>query len=343
MERLSSATKRGTIESALNSQGESAAEASPEAEVTVDGVPFELRLCTAYGYRYRLMNDDLVLMIAPNPRASMGCVRAQYSSALLWREGWRSATERGERLVRAMLHARAFTRPHGVARLDLCADFQGWQPIASDLDRFVTRANYRAVHKIGDALSGFTFGKGDASARIYDKTLEIVQSGKEWMRAIWVQGEYDCAAPVWRLEFQLRRPMLREMDLGCLSAASEGLARLWNYLTAKWLRLVVPGVCDRRELWDLDPVWDCLTGANFGAKGEALVRTRKRSLDRDRLERGLLGNLTSYAALARHSTLESAMSAVEVALAARLAKRGVPFHRLVDRRRRRMATLPVVA
>lgn len=337
------ATKRAAIEAALDSAGESAAETLPEAEVVIDGEKFALELCRAHGYRYRLVNADLVLMVRPESQGPMGCVRAQFSSVMLWHGGWAHAIARVELLVRAMLHGGVFTRPHAVSRLDMCVDFQGWIPVDADLLRCVTRATYNGAHHICAALSGFSFGRGEVTARIYDKTLELAQSGKEWMRAVWESSGYDVTAPVWRLEFELRREALRQMRMGSLPGAFEHLGRLWEYLTTRWLRLTMPGATDRRERWKTDPAWEVLADAWLVDSGCEIVRVRKHCHDRERLLSGIFGGLKSLAALDGHNTLGAAVKGAEVCLLARMTERGERFEALVEARRRRAAHLRPVA
>lgn len=102
------------------------------------------------------------------------------------------------------------------SRVDIYADFQGWVPRAEDYDDFITRSrrntSHIAVHHDGRRFTGFTFGRDAMVARIYDKGLEIAHSGKVWMREVW-GGRLDPSAPVWRLEFQLRRQLLAECSL----------------------------------------------------------------------------------------------------------------------------------
>lgn len=101
-----------------------------------------------------------------------------------------------------------------VSRADLYADVQGWSPRPSDADRFVCRAIRRRVylaaaeaHRMRRELSGFTFGKGDLLARIYNKTRELAATGDSWPELLWEGADRD--RPVWRVEFQFRSGALR--------------------------------------------------------------------------------------------------------------------------------------
>lgn len=98
-------------------------------------------------------------------------------------------------------------------------------------------------------FTGFSFGRGMISARLYDKTRELSVSRKGWFREVWRRsGTFAEEAPVWRLEFQLRREALVDFHevaaLGDLSRSGmgaweecrEALPGLWSYLTARWMR-----------------------------------------------------------------------------------------------------------
>jgi hypothetical protein len=156
------------------------------------------------------------------------------------------------------------------------------------------------------------------------------------MRTVWELASYDPAAPVWRLEYQVRREALRELHVSELPDIDGKLGGLWDYLARDWLRLTVPVRGDRPERWPVDPDWQQLRGADFGAAGGALIRERKRSSDMHRLESQLFGLLVSHAALARRVSLAEAMRAVKRAHQARLRNREEEFPDLVAARVRRM-------
>jgi hypothetical protein len=75
-----------------------------------------------------------------------------------------------------------------ISRGSIYADFQGWEPQLTDLDRFVSFSRHRCgfqenqqVYMTGLRLTGLMFGKGDLAVRIYDKTVEIHRRGVSWL------------------------------------------------------------------------------------------------------------------------------------------------------------------
>ena len=61
------------------------------------------------------------------------------------------------------------------------------------------------------------------SARLYNKLLEIVVSGKAWTVPLWKQTGWDEQSRVWRLEFEIKREVLTQKGLGKFSDALKHL------------------------------------------------------------------------------------------------------------------------
>jgi len=149
----------------------------------VAGTSFVLRPSAHHGYRYRLFNDDLVLMVNPKPSPLVPAIMAEFRSAFLWRVGWREAAALIGNIGRALLDAPTVEQPPIVSRLDIVRRLPGLDPLPPQTSTgFVCRARYRAAHHNGPDLTGFSFGRGVIAARLYDKTVELARSGKDWMR-----------------------------------------------------------------------------------------------------------------------------------------------------------------
>jgi hypothetical protein len=195
------------------------------------------------------------------------------------------------------------------SRVDIYADFQGWVPRPEDYDRFVTRSrrntSHIAVHHDGRRFTGFTFGRDAMVARLYDKSLEIAHSGKGWMREIWADRR-DPSAPVWRLEFQLRRQVLAESSLREPQDVTAKWQNLWGY-AMKWLSLREPAPNATRTRWPVADLWSDLTRSKPGIAYSPLVRKRIREHDESAVIRGLTGYASSLAAATGISDLDLAM------------------------------------
>lgn len=224
------------------------------------------------------------------------------------------------------------------SRIDVYADTQGWEPTSRDFERFVCRGVRRRMytnseqqlHGFGQRVSGFTFGKLDVVARVYDKTLELATRGETWPSLFW--RDADPMRRVWRVEFQFRRNALVSMRLRTPESAVEMRQSLWRYGT-EWLSLRVPTGARKRSRWPEDPVWSCLREAEIGLPASELVRERIRGADERRLVSGFVGYASSLAALTDAGDVRSALDRAEPLAARYLLERGSSFSEVVKRKR----------
>ena len=149
--------------------------------------------------------------------------------------------------------------PPKISRIDLFADFSTDYDMAQFPGRdWVKRSKKRAIHEECDEVTGISFGSGnEVSARLYDKTRELVKSGKDYMRPLWAAEGWDGAAQVWRMEYQIRREGLPEAMKGAATEALPLCGNLWRYLCDDWLRLAIPSNSDdTRTRWPTHPLWE---------------------------------------------------------------------------------------
>lgn len=231
--------------------------------------------------------------------------------------------------------------PAGVSRVDLYADFEGWAPVAADMERFVTRSVRKdAFHEsivgsnAGRRFTGFRFGRDALVGRIYDKSLEITSSGKDWMLDIWAPRRRT-DQPVWRLEFQFRRSAIADFNLGGVDEVLGARQDLWRY-GLEWLSLRTPTPDRDRDRWPLADEWGVLQRVNLGPPIAGLVRRRIRDRQEMTLIRGLGGYMTSLAALHRVPDEDRAFAIARTKLAAYLTGRGTSFGRVVAEKRLRV-------
>jgi hypothetical protein len=255
-------------------------------------------------YRYWLRCGDFDVFVARGQ--SLPAVYARIASEFIHEVGPLNALADLKSFVATLLDQ---TDEATCSRVDIYADFQGWVPRADDYDRFITRSrrniSHIAVHHDGRRFTGFTFGRDAMVARLYDKGLEIAHSGKAWMREVWA-NRLDPSAPVWRLEFQLRREVLAECSL---SEPQDVLAQrqsLWAY-AMQWLSLREPTLGATRTRWPVADVWSHLTQSQGEVACSPLVRKRIREHDEAVLVRGLTGYASSLAAVTGVSDLDLAM------------------------------------
>lgn len=227
------------------------------------------------------------------------------------------------------------------------------------LDRFITRARERVEYDLpaddqsacarvrldGRTLSGFTFGaRGQGMfCRIYDKTRQSPAEAP--IRGLWDHAGYDAERDgvVWRVEFEFRRSLLRELrdDAQWMpDAPSELLAgrlnELWRYAATHWLRLHAAHP-SRGKRPEVEPWWEALGLLDFGAgtldANPPLRREAPPAADTHRLMASLTGSFTSIAAAWRITDIDRACDALAAHLRSHPGQAG--FRSAVIKRKER--------
>jgi hypothetical protein len=282
-------------------------------------------------YRYCLRHEHCQIGLSPSHH--LPAIRLQPRSAFLHAVGPADALEWLQLLLEPHVGPIRFS----VARLDLFADFQGWQLGGDDRHRFVVRGKERDTYEDGQELSGFVFGRRSTNtvlARIYDKQREMLRSGADYWPGIW--GErYDPGKPVHRVEFELGRTGLREYGIDTPGEAIEAAGALWASLTETWLTYRSPTSDETRARWPLAPEWRAVQHASIrgGAAGLERIRQGKREGDLRRLMPRLVGELASFAVIVGTEKLSDTLASLLPAIHQLEAERGVHFEEKVARRR----------
>jgi hypothetical protein len=87
---------------------------------------------------------------------------------------------------------------------------------------------------------------------MYNKGLEVKKEGtKLWFLDLW---QRESTEDIWRIEFQLRRPALKQLAIDSLDDLKETQAALWRYLTSKWFSLRLPDN-EKAERKTIHPLW----------------------------------------------------------------------------------------
>jgi len=163
-----------------------------------------------------------------------------------------------------------------VGRIDMFVDFvttvdlEGW-----DRTAWVTRASAISSYSVDGVFTGWAIGLGGAiAARLYDKTLELKVSHKDYLKGLWTQAGWDGKAHVWRLEFQLKRETLSQLGLKDFDLVIENLGGIWSYAITQWLKLTLPNADDKtRSRWPVHPLWAALASIDWETSGGPLLRS----------------------------------------------------------------------
>lgn len=221
------------------------------AAIEFGGERFALRRFGRKPYSFVLKNRAFELQLGE--RVQPRCY-AQFGSELLWQERLEGAVKRfREILARVGTYE---TRPEVVSRVDAAFDFVVPNP-DFDSGHFVSRAEKDARWRENGAPQSFQFGKGEIVARVYDKVAEIQQqSGKHWLFDIWGTNE-----SVWRCEFQIRGPRLKEAGIATVEQLRAYLPALVRSLAQDHTSLRIPSRDSNRSRWPVHPMWKGLIAA----------------------------------------------------------------------------------
>ena len=197
-------------------------------------------------YNFRLTSGDITLLI--NKRKADGAVptcRLEIGSLSCWSPGFYNIY----RKVTAFLGANgARIIKERVSEVHLAADFIGVDIKGLDFDnqeKWIARATDFNPHYKHRRFTGVDLGKGDIMLRCYDKVTELKRSRSQHKQQIfseiWGSRKFD-ERPVTRVEYQLRRPKLREFSddeqhkVDTVHDLVESLRSLWRYLTTEWTK-----------------------------------------------------------------------------------------------------------
>lgn len=268
------------------------------AQVSLGGHLFEVKDKGKGRYPYVLVDNCFHLQVSRATAKRLPLAYVQLSSELLTAMSVSDA----EQALRFIVNT--FGRVDGEAqtsRVDLFVDFVSDVSMESwHRDAWVTRAHKINTYSDQREFTGWSIGLGGVlSARLYDKTLELRQSHKDYLKPLWQAAGWQEGQSVWRLEFQFKREVLNELGVTSIPLLLSSLPGLWGYAVGSWLRLTVPNPDDATQTrWPNHPLWDRLAGVSWGsADGVPLGRLRKTRLPSDEsLFVNGLGGLTSFMA-----------------------------------------------
>lgn len=260
--------------------------------------PFTIKPHGTKGFSWILTGADFTYKIANStaPGSRPNCM-IEFRSEALWRLGAADVLKialsiieaNGGRIIEAKL-----------SRVDLCLDLMmpenRW---SQDLTNYtVTRATDIGTYKKNNKLTGIRIGKGVISARLYDKPLEIQQQSKKvWMFDIWGIQEVPPGKKIIRIEFQIRREVLKELGLKTAEDLFQKIDQAWAYCTKQWLKFQDrPGLhhTQRTTFKWYEEIQDSFQGVQGAAP---LVREKAVSMDKKRLMQQANGLITSIHAI----------------------------------------------
>lgn len=269
------------------------------------GIEFVIKPAGKRPYSYILLNDDFSMKIAK--KVSSGKfpeIFIEMRSQFLWRFGYEYAVK----FVRDWLETWSEIARDLVNRADLTIDLLGYPEI--NINMIISRARTGTqyckyipfqdgeIYYYASVETGRTFGTSPLMMRIYDKTLEIKLSHKEWFYDLWAQNGWDRESQVARVEMEMQREFLKDFDVTTFASFKERIGDIFRYLTGDWFTLRVPLPDTNCSRWPVTPFWSEVQGAldQFG-KTHGLKRGRIKEVKKEVLLPMAAGIISSIAAL----------------------------------------------
>lgn len=278
-----------------------------QAQVQIGDQIFEVQDKGSRRYAFVLLDNCFRIQVASREATSLPLAHLQISSELLTLQGYVEAERRARFVVGTFGLVSGAAK---ISRVDLCTDVQTTFPMDSwPASAWVTRAHRIDPHYVQGRFSGWSIGSGGALVcRLYDKTLELERKPRAYLGALWRQSGWDGMQRVWRLEFQFRREVLKELGISSPDELPAALGGLWSYATKQWLRLTLAAAHDQtRSRWTTHPLWDAFAQIDWGNPRVVLVRVRTERVPADsHLFRQGLAGLTSYMAARRIFDIQEA-------------------------------------
>lgn len=270
------------------------------AQVVIGLHLFEVKDKGKGRFSYVLVDNSFYLQASNGRSKALPMAYVQISSEYLAHAG----VEQAENSLQFIVNTLGLVKePANISRADLFVDFCADLKMDSfnPLESWITRTQSIDLHYRYNRFSGWSFGMGgDINARLYDKTLEVEKKSKKfYLYKFWQAKGWHTSEIVWRMEFEAKREVLKQLGIYKLNNLLELQSALWLYLTQDWLRLAMPSLTDGNQTrWPNHPLWDDLTLAfNQNSEQEKLKRfTTARIPEDERLFVHGLGGITSFMA-----------------------------------------------
>lgn len=301
-------------------------------QIELNTIILDIELSGARFYSYRLTCKDFTLLFSEKPSSENPPVKVQFSSSYLWSYGYKEAFYKFiEWFQKAFTLKITGTR---ISRLDVCVDTDEAQFKMCDISGIVTYSKTKTMHFLtnvddinytGRNFTGFTIGRGNTIlCRIYDKTKEIIKSGKEWFKEIWQKNGWKEEKPVWRVEFQLRRKVLKEFSFDSVEDTFLELDALWKYLTCEWLELRKPVKNVQVSRWQIKTKWQVIqTAVEYDAPALIRLKIKKGNLEKLKAQAG--GLLISIGAAEFIDDIKGTVESLEDYMIEKLKKKKKKF------------------
>jgi hypothetical protein len=200
------------------------------------------------GYTFIISNEDFEIELGEfnNPNFYV-----TFRSQALWQDCPYSLHDKFQKWARSIGYVPY--REESLSRVDYCFDYHLTE-IDFDEDSFVSRSSKDSQYRENGKVQTFSLGKGDVVLRLYDKVAEISQkSDKVWFYILWGQDEN-----VWRIEWQIRKSVLKRFEILTFEDLKEKQGDLLWYLASEHDTLRKSNGDCNKSRWPFHPLWNDL-------------------------------------------------------------------------------------
>jgi hypothetical protein len=237
---------------------------------------FMLQKNTFRGHEYCLIAKYYSLRISPKQNlGTMPNVFVEIRAEALWTFGEEEAVNKIIILLKQYTISINLIKP---SRFDICLDIELPKDEWSQdiLDNAITKAKVDYAYRRNKEIETMYVGEGDLLARIYNKAVEIKIHNKEWMYAIWNIDKSRNGTRIIRVEFQLRRPVIKSLGINTIEDLYREKKSVWAYLSQNWLKFLVKEERNK-ERQKIFPWWIAVQNG-FGEGNEPSTRVRHESI-----------------------------------------------------------------
>jgi hypothetical protein len=273
------------------------------------GMSFNMQRTGAGNYSYVLKCGDITFLFSNHKaNAQFPNCRIEIGSMSCWHPGWLHLFE----TITAWLRSQgaSFVKQK-VTELHLCADLLG---AAYDLtgftnkERWTSHCNKGTQHFEDWQYNYLSLGKGDFMFRCYNKTGELdPESAKhDFFHDLWRANTGHDVKHVTRLEFQIRRTIIKKLGIKSVSDLRQKLNSLWAYCVGDgdenkgWCRFLDREMTptDRKnknhQRYETDSLWETVRNIRFnGGRTHHLVRDKTQHVNIDLLLKMMAGCASS--------------------------------------------------
>ncbi len=204
---------------------------------------------TNSGYPFVIENEVFVIQFGEFNTPNF---YVKFRSIALWHHGALALHERF--LAWAASIGMIQSQPERLSRVDYAFDY--FLPeLDFDEDSFISQATKDNQHRKNGKIQTLKFGIDKVVLRIYNKTDEINEvSHKTWLFDLW-GIDHD----VWRIEWQVRKDFLRQLDISSFTSLAERQGDLLRVLVKDHTTLRIKSNDSNRSRWAMHPLWLDLT------------------------------------------------------------------------------------